>query len=558
MKTKHIIFVAVVRVLQAVLIQTFFQPDEYFQSLEVAHHAVFGYGHLTWEWSTSNPIRSILFPSLWIPVYWLLKISGLDETNALIVCPKILQGFFAAITDVSVCRLSRRLFGREYTSLTLLVSLTSFFHGLALVRTLSNSLETSLTVLALSHWPAHSPPAKSFQTLLLPLLIASVACIVRPTNAILWLYLCAEFIFQSRFSRKAITNIFSAALFVGVLSVGTMSITDSLYFGKPTFTPVNFLRVNASSVSLFYGGNPWHYYLTQAIPILLTTKLPLFFHGIFLTLSGRTPSPQLRTYARLIGWTLLVYSVAGHKEWRFIHPLLPLMHLFCVSSLCQATREIRGKSKLASILLTPSGFCILLSLPAIVYTTFIHGRAQIAVMHHLRGLAHTDLTSIGFLTPCHSTPWASYLHRKSLDHGHAWSLGCEPPLNTPPTYMDQTTIFHHDPIAYLRINFPSTVDSTFPPSPYPTTIPGSSPSFRTTWIEKKDMVTVAYVDQWRHTWPKYLVMFGVLPQMKDQEGTTVADVLHQKGYKRVWRTWNGFEEDEKRRGGVEVWRWTST
>lgn len=94
MKTKHIIFVAVVRVLQAVLIQTFFQPDEYFQSLEVAHHAVFGYGHLTWEWSTSNPIRSILFPSLWIPVYWLLKISGLDETNALIVCPKILQGFF--------------------------------------------------------------------------------------------------------------------------------------------------------------------------------------------------------------------------------------------------------------------------------------------------------------------------------------------------------------------------------------------------------------------------------------------------------------------------------
>ena len=85
MRTKHIILIAtVVRVLQAVSTQTFFQPDEYFQSLEVAHHAVFGYGNLTWEWSTSEPIRSILFPSLWVPVYWLLKITGLHETNALV------------------------------------------------------------------------------------------------------------------------------------------------------------------------------------------------------------------------------------------------------------------------------------------------------------------------------------------------------------------------------------------------------------------------------------------------------------------------------------------
>ena len=36
-----------VRVAIALATRTFFQPDEYFQSLEVAHHAVFGYGHLT-------------------------------------------------------------------------------------------------------------------------------------------------------------------------------------------------------------------------------------------------------------------------------------------------------------------------------------------------------------------------------------------------------------------------------------------------------------------------------------------------------------------------------
>ena len=73
-----------VRVFIALATSTFFQPDEYFQSLEVAHHAVFGYGQLTWEWLAPKPIRSIAYPALNIPVYWLLKVLRLDDTAALV------------------------------------------------------------------------------------------------------------------------------------------------------------------------------------------------------------------------------------------------------------------------------------------------------------------------------------------------------------------------------------------------------------------------------------------------------------------------------------------
>ena len=73
-----------VRVAIALAPRTFFQPDEYFQSLEVAHHAVFGYGHLTWEWLAPRPIRSVLYPALNIPAYWLLKTLELDQTAALV------------------------------------------------------------------------------------------------------------------------------------------------------------------------------------------------------------------------------------------------------------------------------------------------------------------------------------------------------------------------------------------------------------------------------------------------------------------------------------------
>lgn len=68
-----------VRICIALFTRTVFQPDEYFQSLEPAHHAVFGYGHLTWEWLAQKPIRSILYPALNIPIYWVLKITGLDK-----------------------------------------------------------------------------------------------------------------------------------------------------------------------------------------------------------------------------------------------------------------------------------------------------------------------------------------------------------------------------------------------------------------------------------------------------------------------------------------------
>lgn len=83
--TLNVVLAAVaVRVFIALTTQTFFQPDEYYQSLEVAHHFVFGYGHLTWEWLTPKPIRSIVYPLLNVPIYIVLKKLGLDDTRLLV------------------------------------------------------------------------------------------------------------------------------------------------------------------------------------------------------------------------------------------------------------------------------------------------------------------------------------------------------------------------------------------------------------------------------------------------------------------------------------------
>ena len=85
MNRKHLVGIFGYRIALALLTRSIFQPDEFFQSLEVAHNVVFGYGKLTWEWQPDVAIRSIIYPMLYVPVYWILRVTGLDTTG-LLVC----------------------------------------------------------------------------------------------------------------------------------------------------------------------------------------------------------------------------------------------------------------------------------------------------------------------------------------------------------------------------------------------------------------------------------------------------------------------------------------
>ncbi|KZT09622.1 glycosyltransferase family 22 protein [Laetiporus sulphureus 93-53] len=513
-----------VRIGIALATRTFFQPDEFFQSLEVAHHLVFGYGHLTWEWLSSKPIRSIVYPMLNVPVYWLLKVSGLDQTSMLIWAPKILHGALAACTDIWLCELTRKALGERYVSTTLFLSLTSFFHGLSLSRSLSNSLETSLTVVALAYFPwkhTSGPTSRDFHKMVT---FAAAACAIRPTNAVIWVYVFAIMFVRFR-HRPALDLTMADLCSLGrLLCLSTIVLLDSAYYGGLTLTPLNFLLTNLSSVSLFYGASPWHYYLSQAIPVLCTTVLPFVIHGTWLVARSTEPTPKI--LLGIIGWTICVYSLAGHKEWRFVHPLLPLMHVLAAKALVdtygsghQSTRlPIRSSHRLL----------ILLPLPAICY---------IEVMHYLRNLPPHEVNSVGFLTPCHSTPWQAYLHRANLaDERKFWALGCEPPLlgQNIDSYRDQSDVFFDSPANYLRMHFPSRVDPLFPPSPMPNTPPGASLEADTVW---------------KHEWPEYIVMFGALLDDNDVRG-----MLETNSYREVWMYESGWESDQRRQGGVRVWR----
>lgn len=67
----------VFRMANSLLVATFFDPDEYWQSLEVAHSYVFRYGYQTWEWELA--LRGFLHPSLFALFYAFLQFFHLDS-----------------------------------------------------------------------------------------------------------------------------------------------------------------------------------------------------------------------------------------------------------------------------------------------------------------------------------------------------------------------------------------------------------------------------------------------------------------------------------------------
>ncbi len=78
------------RSLTLLLPQTYFQPDEFYQSLEPAHRLIYGYGYLTWEWrdlprpglfgEQGGRMRGWLWPLVFAGVYKLLQMTGMDQT----------------------------------------------------------------------------------------------------------------------------------------------------------------------------------------------------------------------------------------------------------------------------------------------------------------------------------------------------------------------------------------------------------------------------------------------------------------------------------------------
>jgi phosphatidylinositol glycan class B len=346
--------------------------------------------------------------------------------------------------------------------------------------------------------------------------------------------------------------------------------TDRLYYRVWTLPPLRFLYFNiAKSLAVFYGRNRGDYYFTEGLPLLLTTSFPFAVVGLWQSLRGPKPpalakgddpgntaaSNEDATSSHILtrlSWTVIVMTVTlsliSHKEVRFLYPILPFLHIISARPLSRFLPPRAALSHKAIIM-----FLLIVNILLAGYASQVHQRGVIDVLAHLRHKHETRNnllnihsnagnngpvvanTTVGFLMPCHSTPWRSHLIYPEIS---AWALTCEPPIDIPvsqrSTYLDEADEFYikPGPIAWLRGNMEDVQ-----------TIKASGSRSGQHWMRQDPKFKRKY----RREWPQNLVFFEQLEE-------TMKEYLKGTRYQECWRGFNShFHDDSRRTGDVIVW-----
>uniref|UniRef100_A0A4X1TEU1 Mannosyltransferase n=1 Tax=Sus scrofa TaxID=9823 RepID=A0A4X1TEU1_PIG len=432
-----VLFTIALRICNCFLVQTSFVPDEYWQSLEVAHHMVFNYGYLTWEWT--ERLRGYTYPLIFASIYKILHLLGKDSVQLLIWIPRLSQALLSAIADLRLYSLMKQLENQQVARWVFFCQLCSWFTWYCCTRTLTNTMETVLTIIALFYYPLEG--SKSMNSVKYSSLVA-LAVIIRPTAVIPWIPLLFRHFWQEQ---KKLDLILHKFLPVGFVTLSLSLIIDRIFFGQWTLVQYNFLKFNVlQNLGSFYGSHPWHWYFSQGFPAVLGTHLPFFIHGCFLT------PKRYRIFLVTVLWTLLVYSMLSHKEFRFIYPVLPFCMVFCGYSL----NSLKTWKKAALSFLFLSNTLLAL------YTGLVHQRGTLDVMTNIQELCYNNpnisKASVFMMMPCHSTPYYSHVHYPLPMR----FLQCPPDLTGKSDYLVEADIFYLNPLKWLYREFHN--DSTLP------------------------------------------------------------------------------------------------
>ncbi|KAK4821366.1 hypothetical protein QYF61_018904, partial [Mycteria americana] len=382
------------RTLNCFLVQTSFVPDEYWQSLEVAHRMVFKYPWQcqrppamaiafcgpegTWPRFPSfvPPLRDCgvtaavsrvggalggySYPLIFASIYKALQLLAKDDVQLLIWVPRLAQAVLAAFADVKLYSLVQHLENAETAKCVYFCQLCSWFTWYSCTRTLTNTMETLLTIFALSYYPIKgSKMGNSCKYLAL----IALAIVIRPTAVIPWIPLVFSHFLQEQ--RKA-DLILHNCIPVGLVTVGTSLIIDRVFFGEllvftldlylippspPSNLPVgtgsaelleiqraaefgNVLRISSLALVLHSGTTSHLGYPSAFLYSWLcasTKKVSHLSNGSDLDSVGlQVISPKTDAFNFLaIVLYLFSYSTLSHKEFRFIYPVLPFCMVFC-------------------------------------------------------------------------------------------------------------------------------------------------------------------------------------------------------------------------------------
>ena len=287
----------------------YFHPDEQFYGIEFMMLKLGTLDQLTFPWEYNAQIRPFSLPFL---LFWIGKALGTTDVFILSDILRLISsllGLFSLLFFVQTWKkrfpISKSLEWVLYLAWPLI-----FMH----TRTNSENWSTSFYLIGISLMFSKRKNLMSGVILGLSFFLRfQIGFLILP---IYW------------FRRRELKDL--SWITVGIfISCALMVTVDFWGYGEWTLTPYNYFMVNLvqDKVSHF-GISPWWYYLYKGLVKLLP------FWGILILSSivwgFKTRSKEFKEILIWILPFLLVHTFIGHKELRFIYPILPFLMILVV------------------------------------------------------------------------------------------------------------------------------------------------------------------------------------------------------------------------------------
>lgn len=332
MWTRTYLVLLVVRLYLA-LQPSYIHPDENFQGPEVIAGKTFAFPHhLTWEFTTENPVRSVfpLWPVYGLPMvvlHWIWSELGTNEVPPQVVyyTLRILMFILSfVLEDWAVHELVQSP-GHRRLAVTLVAS--SYVTWTYQTHTFSNSVET--LVVAWSLVMVQRILDNKQRSSLLSSAILGCLITFGIFNRVTFpayllvpsLHLLPHF-FRRPFSLLVLSIATLLTISLAIVVDTSFYQTDSPLLNtlltNPTFTPLNSLLYNTQTSNLAtHGLHPHYHHLVASLPLLLGPALYLFITAPIRNV------PRLPVLSAMSG--ILLLSCIPHQEPRFLLPAIPLL-----------------------------------------------------------------------------------------------------------------------------------------------------------------------------------------------------------------------------------------
>jgi len=289
-------------------------PDEVFQYLEQGFRLSHGYGIIPWEYVYG--VRTWIIPICVAGIFKILQFMGINSPHLYIPIIKFIFAILSLSLIVSIYYIVLKLTEKKYLALLSAYGISIWYSLIVFSsKALSEFISTYLVFAGLALLLS-----KKIKWICISGILLGLGALVRFQYAFIPILILMFFAIYSK-SAKDINVKFAIITFLITVLMG--GILDKITWGQFFFSTRQFLYLNHNAyITTGFGVSSWNYYL-------LALLNSFWFLFIFTFIKNK----KLLILQLLVLITIFIYSLAGHKEYRYLYIVIPAILAITIANM---------------------------------------------------------------------------------------------------------------------------------------------------------------------------------------------------------------------------------